>query len=187
MKKRTNIDFSNHELIMIETENYNSYRLKLPKYSHINSLTFINTNGICAVTGDFGNYIFCREFHPSADEYACEYYWLEKLHIHSDQSGELFDSDKTREHINDLISELEDEKDYMNEGKYNENLEYLNELLNRVDLSEFEYTSYAYNECPRWLDGEYVPFCKSIKHQLLIVFDAFDEICRRIKETENND
>ena len=186
--RRTEYDFSNHELIVVETENFNSYRLKHPEYSQMFSVTFINTNGICAVTGDYGNYIFCREFHPSADGYVSDHYWLEKLQNSSDQSGENFDSDKTRETINDLISELKDdsENDSIDPDKYNEELEYLTELLDYVDRSEFEYTSYVYNNYPSWFDCESVPFCKSIKPQLLIVFDAFEEICLRIKNKEEN-
>lgn len=184
--KRIEYDFSNHELIVVETENYNSHRLKHPEYSQMFSVTFINTNGICAVTGDFGNYIFCREFHTSADGYVSDHYWLEKLQNSSDQSGENFDSDKTRETINDLISELKNDEESIDPDKYNEELEYLTELLDYVDRSEFEYTSYAYNNYPSWFDCESVPFCKSIKPQLLIVFDAFEEICLRIKNKEEN-
>lgn len=184
--KRIEYDFSNHELIVVETENYNSYRLKHPEYSQMFSVTFINTNGVCAVTGDFGNYIFCREFHPSAKGYVSDHYWLEKLQNSSDQSGEKFDSDKTRELINELITDLENDEESIESDKHNDELEYLNELLDYVDRSEFEYSSYAYNNYPSWYDCESVPFCKSIKPQLLIVFDAFEEICLRIKNKEEN-
>ena len=59
--------------------------------------------------------------------------------------------------------------------------EYLTECLDYADLTEHEYTSFAYNNFPSFLCSEDVPMCRSIVYRLFFVFDAFDEMCRREK------
>jgi len=58
---------------------------------------------------------------------------------------------------------------------------YYRECLICVELSEWEYVSFVYNNYPCFADLEQVPFKKAIDIQLLVVFDAFDEICKRIE------
>ena len=180
MKKRTNIDLSKHVIEVTKTENVLIHRFAIPN-TYTNSVKFINTNGIMAVTGDFGNWIFCREFHPSADGMVSDHYWIEKLHIASSQVGEEFDSRLTRKEIElGLESQLEE---YGYDGEELEEMkEYYNDLLDNVDYSEWEYTSYAYSNKPNFLDAESVPFLKDTKSWLKVIFDCFDEICDRIKK-----
>src|SRR3989344_2189435 len=90
IENRTGVDFTKHELIVTEQEGLLVHRLKHPEYTYMNSVTFINTNGIMAVTGDYGNWIFCREFHPNDKEGVSGGYWLEKLKIASSQEGQEF-------------------------------------------------------------------------------------------------
>ena len=40
---------------------------------------------LCVVTGDVGNWMFCREFHPSSKGHVSDYYWVEKLQMSSSQ------------------------------------------------------------------------------------------------------
>ena len=63
--KRTEVDFSKHVVEITKQEGLFVCYIRVPG-TITNSVKFINTNDIMAVTGDFGNWIFCREFHPSA-------------------------------------------------------------------------------------------------------------------------
>ena len=178
MKKRTSIDLSKHVITVTKQENLLVHDFKIPN-TYKNSVKFINTNGILAVTGDFGNWIFCREFHPSEKGSVSDHYWLEKLHIGSSQVGTVFDSKSTKEEI-----ELGLEYQIEEYGYYGDELEkmkeYYSDLLDYVDYSEWEYTAYAYNNKPSFLDTESVPFVKDTKTWLKIIFDCFDEMCNRI-------
>ena len=178
-EKRTKINWSKHKLSIIKNEHVLIHHLKKPD-SYINSVKFINTGDICAVTGDYGNWIFCREYHPSKDGYVSDGYWIEKLTIASSQKGEEYNSKETRKEIEDGIKfELEE---YGYEGEELEKAkEYYNDLLDYVDLQEWEYVSFAYNNFPNFMDSESVPFVETTKYWLKAVFDAFEEICRIIK------
>lgn len=179
MKTRMDLDFTKHEyLVSKPDDNVAIYELKIPG-TRMHQFTFINACGILAVTGDYGNWVFCREFHPAAGDHADDYYWLEKLHTGSEQRGEEYDSDKTLLEIQERLDGLEE---YGYTGKrLHEMREYLKECLDHVHLSEHEYTSFAFNNFPGFLDAENVPFCRSIVPRLLFVFDAYDEMCRRAK------
>lgn len=176
MGNRMNLDFSKHQYNYTKTGDVAIYELKIPG-TRLHQFTFINARGILAVTGDYGNWIFCREFHPAVKEQADSYYWLEKLKIGSHQVGEEYDSDGTRRLIQETLDGLE-EYGYKADRRV-EMREYLEECLDYVDCSEHEYTSYAYNNYPSFLDPESVPFCRKIVPSLLFVLDAFDEMCAR--------
>lgn len=175
--KRTDIDFSKHEVLVTKENGLLVHYIKKPN-TVVDSVKFINTNYILAVTGDYGNWIFCREFHPSADNYVSDSYWIEKLKISSTQVPGKYDSTKTEEEIRKLLAEDDIDEDKLT----NEEKEYLNDLLLCVD-DEFEYTYSAYrNNVGKFSDYERVPYTKTLDYGLLAVFDAFDEICRRMKE-----
>jgi len=166
------IDFSKHVVTETLTDEIKIWEFADPN-TNIYGITFINCKGIMSVTGDVGNWIFCREFHPSAEGYVSDSYWCEKLTMTSSQNPYEFDSDATEKHINELLQD--EDEDLTEEGK-----EYLQGCLNHVGYSEFEYDTFAYNNFPDDWDAESVPKCKKIQVWLLIVFDAFDEICRRM-------
>ncbi len=71
MKKRTNLDFTKHELLITNQEGLLIHHLKVPN-TVIYNVKFINTNGVMVVTGDLGHWIFCREFHPAPDEFVSD-------------------------------------------------------------------------------------------------------------------
>ena len=182
---RTGIDFSKHELNVYENKTDDKTRilvhhLELPN-SVMNNIRFVNTNGIMFVTGDFGNWMFCREFHPSAEGHVSDGYWHEKLGVLSSQEGREFDSEGTKEEIERGLSSGLVEYGY--EGDRLEQMkEYYDGLLNYVECSEWEYEAYAYNNFPSFEDTECVPNVKKTKNWLAIIFDGFDEICSRLKE-----
>jgi hypothetical protein len=181
MKNRTGIDFSKH--IVLETHfkndnhNIDIWDLKKPYSNYTNRVRFINSCGTLTVNGDFGNWVFCREFHPSADGFVSDGYWSEKLHISSQQTSAKYDSERTEKAIRKLIkSEL---KEYGYEGEELRKLkEEFKELLNYVD-DEIEYKCMAFRHLS--IDYELIPFCETRHIWLSIVYDAFDELCRRLK------
>ncbi len=177
--KRTELEFENHVLTVTEQDNLTVYHLKKPD-TVCDNIKYINTNGILAVTGDYSNWIFCREFHPSSDGVVSEGYWREKLQISSCQQPSKYDPERTEEEIRELLKEEE-------EPLSEDDKEYLNELLSRID-DELDYTWYAYRGMPNKgrFDYENIPFCKTVSYHFLAVLDGFDEICRRMKEEEQN-
>lgn len=179
--KRTGIEFEKHEVITTKEKDLLVHYLKKPD-SGINAIKYINTNDIMAVTGDYGNWIFCREFHPSAKGHADDGYWKEKLTISSSQEPQEFDEEETTKEIKDLLANVNQDDDLTKEEK-----EYLEGCLDNVSCGEFDYQYYAHREnVGRFADHEGVPDCKKTKFWLLAVFDGFDEICRRMKEEEQH-
>ncbi len=181
--KRTGIDFSKHEVIVTQNEFVNIWFLKKPN-TLCDCIKFINTNGILAVTGDYGNWIFCREFHPDAKGYVETGYWKEKLRISSTQEPSEYDPEGTAVALQEQLIGLE-EYGYKDK-KLQEMKEYIQECLTRVD-NEHEYVAYAYLEGPSFIDSESVIMVKKIKYWLLVVFDGFDEICNRLRNPETQD
>ena len=180
---RTDFDFSKHELIIEKSENLLIHTLKHTEYSQWYRFNFINTNDIMVVTGDYGNWMFCREFHPSSDGVVSDDYWCEKIKYSSTQEPYEFDDEATRAEITEMLNGGLEEFGY--EGDDLEIMrEYYEELSDKVNEGEFYYEAYAYGEMPYCMDTEWVPNNKKIKHQLLCVFDSFEEICRRLKEEE---
>lgn len=176
-EKRTRIDFSKHELIIEESDNLKVHYLKKPG-TFYDSIKYINTSGIMAVTGDYSNWIFCREFHPGITDHELAQvgYWKEKLKIGSCQEPSSFDPDRTTEAINEILSDPNQNLDV-------KSIEWLNELLGLVN-DEYEYIYHAYRETPDNWDSESVPFVKSVSYHFLAILDGFDEICYRLRAAE---
>lgn len=174
---RSNVDFSNHILTEIRNENVLIHRF-YQKDTCCYGITFINSCGILAVTGDCGNWIFCREFHPSAKGDGVSVgYWVEKLKISSTQEPLDFDPVATKKEIEKRLQEDDLDK---------EDKEYLEDILTDVDEGEFWYQAKAYDKLPSHRDHEFVPYREELNPMLCVVFDAFDEICRRMKEGNNS-
>jgi hypothetical protein len=65
-------------------------------------------------------------------------------------------------------------------------IEFYRECLRYVE-TEWEYVAFAHgSDKPGFIDHTEVPHCKKTKQWLRIVFDGFDEICRRLKEQEQS-
>lgn len=170
---RTDVDFSKHEVIVKKSEDFLSHYLKLPN-TVTQGILFINTNDIMAVTGDYGNWIFCREFHPSATGSVSDRYWIEKLKICSCQDPFDFDSDVAKKEI----EELKLEHEFSEEEK-----EWLDDLSDEADQGEYAYIAKAMGH-PNSFDTEMIPRGQSINWWLSVVFDGFEEICNRIKKDD---
>lgn len=188
MKNRTGIDFSKHILLEthLKSDNHNVdiWDLKLPTSDYTNRVRFINSCNTLTVNGDFGNWVFCREFHPSKNGFVSDGYWDGKLSMSSQQSYSKFDSDETGRLIKELIKSGLQEYGY--EGKeLRDAKSWFRELLKYTD-DEFEYIYEAYRGYarPDFLDFEIVPIGKTRHVWLSIVYDAFDELCHRQKKIE---
>lgn len=180
---RTDIDFSNHELTVHQCDECLIHTLQQPE-TIIYKVVFINSNGVLTVTGDLYNWVFCREFHPSPEGKVSDHYWAEKAAISSRQQPKVYDADLTEAQIREDLAELDDYHGTEETKHKREHREFLEECLGYVGLSEFEYTSFAYLNFPSWTDNEIVPYVQRIDHSLLAVFDAFEEVCRRLKQQE---
>jgi hypothetical protein len=174
-KSRRNVDWSKHIVETIKEDHSLMHCIRIPN-SSTNLVRFVNAYGVLSVSGDFGNWIFCREFHPSAQGYVSDGYWMEKLRSASCQEPVKYDSEATAE-----LLRTEMETDDITEKEK----EYLEDALYHSD-DEIEYMYYAFrNNTGRYEDYEEIPLAKEVNVWLEIVFDAFNEICRRIqKETK---
>lgn len=186
--KRTGIDFSEHELIITKNDNVLIHHLKKPN-TVMDNVKFINVEGVLLVTGDYSRWSFCREFHPSAEGRVSDYYWCEKLSIGSSQTYSDYSPDKTHETLveeldNYIKDKTEENPKFDEENEDDDILNYYKNCISNTD-DELDYTYCAYRNLPKGIDGESVTFMKKIKPQLQVVFDAFEEICRRMKEEEN--
>lgn len=184
-QKRTDYNFSEHELIIEEKDGYLKHTLKHPEYSKMYLIEFLNIQDKLIVSGDYGNWMFCREFHPSEEGGVSDGYWLEKLRMNSTQEPYHYNSEETAELIKEKLKDLDEEYDNgdIDEKEYNQYKEYyVEECLYYVD-DEIEYLYNAFRgDKPSNLDYEDVPYVRTVKPQLNIVFDAFDEICKRLKK-----
>jgi hypothetical protein len=183
---RTNVDFSQHKLITEFSNNFKMWKLKKPN-TVVASISFVNTQGVCLVTGDFGNFVFCREYHPNVGGYVSDHYWCEKYRIATEHQTHEWDYEATRQALQSGIDGELEEYGYI-ENQLTEMQSYYRTLLQCTDLSEQEYLNYAYQKyIPNFITSEDVPFCEKIKYRFLIVFDAFEEICNRLTEINNNE
>lgn len=171
-EKRTDVDFGKHVLTTKKNGDVAIYSLVVPG-SRMESVIFINAEGILAVTGDYGNWIFCREFHPGPEESVCDHYWTQKLKIASCQDPYQFDSDVARQEIEELLKNQDYE--FSDEEK-----EWLEELSVEANQGEYSYIAKAMDR-PSSFESEMVPKGKTLNVWLKIIFDAFDEICNRVK------
>lgn len=186
---RTGVDFSKHKH-RVEIFKSEKNEIRVDHFQIENSrsqyIKFVNTDDILAVSGDYGNYVFCRPFHPSKDGRVSDHYWHEKLRTGSIQSFELQDLDfkSIIEELNAKLSDIEEDYD---EDQITEARDYFDELLESAESEDkLSYESAVYREIdqPSFLDYDDIPYYKKENTQLRVVFDAFDEICKRIKEKD---
>jgi hypothetical protein len=177
MEKRTKIDYSRHELKVTQLEGVLIHHFKRPDTNNC-MLTFINTCGVMTVTGDFGNWVFCREFHPSAsnEHGVSSGYWDEKLEISSQQKSKKYDAETTQVLLIEFKKSFQDA--YGREMNEDE-IDWIEQLENNAD-DEHEYTYLAYREKPNTIDYESVPFGEKRHFWLEAVYDGFDAICQTL-------
>lgn len=176
---RSLFDFSKHELKITENDSVKIYEFKRPDTTNC-MLVFINCNNVLTVTGDLGNWVFCREFHPTPDGFVSGSYWDEKLEISSVQKAKVYDSEETAKLIKEFKDSFEDS--YGREMNEYES-EWVEELENNVE-DEHEYIYIAYRRTPSSIDCEQVPFGKKRHVWLNAVYDGFDAMCSYLKNNK---
>ena len=190
--KRTGVDWSKHELAIDEYRSgkfgFLIHILKVPD-SRFGMVVFTNIfsefDNQLLVTGDYSDWIFCRAFTPSPNESVDDNYWLEKLSISNyNIQYKHYDSELTVASLKkEMKRVIEDEEFYYGEKEKTEYLDYLKDCIIEAD-DEISYTYQAYRNMPVWLDNGSVIMEYSMDIHLKVVFDAFEEICRRLKEQE---
>lgn len=170
--------FKDH--ILIETHlkegiyNLDIWDFKSPTSEYMERIRFINSCGTLTVNGDFGNWVFCREFHPSRDGRVSRGYWDEKLEIASVQESKKFSIEETQELLKDYIEEYADNYETISDEVW----EWF-ELLYDCVFDQIEYEEAAYRQKPDHIDYEDVPYGTKRHIWLDIIYDAFNEICKR--------
>jgi hypothetical protein len=188
MEKRTSVDWSKHEH-KVEIFTCGEKEIRVDHFqvgdSKVKYIKFINTDETLTITGDYGNWVFCRPFVPSKDGYVSDGYWLEKLRISSEQKLSDLDFESISKEIEELINSGLEEYGYENE-KLNQAKEWFKELLEETD-DEISYYAKAFRDYskPNFIDYEMIPTTKKMPSWLNVIFDAFDEMCRRLKEDNN--
>lgn len=208
------VDWSKHELrkeiLGDPTVNSHSvFELKVPN-TRMNQVTFINAEGVCAVTGDYGNWIFCRTFNPETNCYMEPSYMAEKARIASNQSTHQFDYKGTIQEIKDKITEIlieggaltvEDDNhlpEYTEpraeqfEHLCNADIEHIKWLVDCIEYAEHnneqEYIQQASDSIPNHLCTDSIIVCREIQYWFRVVNEAWNEIrdrCAKQKETTN--
>ena len=180
--KRTGIDFKNHELLTAKQDGLLIHELKKPDTLQ-GRIRFTNVEDALIVLGDYGHWMFCRQFHPSPDGHVDDYYWIEKLETYSTQKGREYDNDATAKELEKGINGGLEEYGYA--GDELDSMIYYYEQCIMHSETEWEYVAFAHgDDKPYFVDHSDVPFVQRIKQWLLVVFDGFDEVCRRLKDNE---
>ena len=170
---RTDMDFSKHKLSIAISETLAIHDLAIPD-TILHRIRFINTCGHLIVDGDYGTWIFCREFRPSIGGSVSTSYWCEKLEADSTQSAMIYDSDVAVKEVKELAAK---------EKEYGCNIEdvfsWLDDLEAAASGSEYEYIA-TVMDYPDGIETEDIPDGRIVNPRLQIIFDAFEEICRRL-------
>ncbi len=177
--KRSGVDFKDHKLEIIRNDGVVIYKFKKPN-TITQQVIFINACGVLTVTGDYGNWVFCREFYPGGDPVS-DMYWLEKAQISSTQKVEVFDKQATEKALGDAIRDLS--KGSWDPQEQDELNEYYVGCLDRI-YDPMEYEMYAYREYPSFCDPNIAIKIMDTDFSLKVIFDAFDEITQKIKKRD---
>ncbi|MCP4372995.1 MAG: hypothetical protein GY797_33545 [Deltaproteobacteria bacterium] len=180
MKKRSDCDFSKHVLITEINPRFRIHWLKLPDTTNFN-VKFTNIDEVLLVTGDFGRWTFCREFWPSASsEGISDGYWCDKLQTWSTQNAMVWDYDTAIEELEEL------KKEYTIADGYDDRIhEWIDNCIIAIG-DKYDFVPAIRNlHYASDIEYEDLPNGEIIEPTLAIIFDAFEEICERIKKSEN--
>lgn len=171
VKRYTTIDWSKHILTVLQSDTTVIYTFADPE-TVIYKVVWIVGNGITAVTGDFGNWIFGAEFYPNIKQ-ANVSYMNGYLRHNSTQEISVWDDDEILESIEDFVNNFE--SSYGREMDEDE-LDWIESLKNSSH-DEIDYMFTAYRETPNNIETEDVPFSKKLNPYLNSIYDAFNQMC----------
>lgn len=163
---------------------YTEYRLQSNKWTH-EYILFLVGNGFTAVTGDYSNHIFCREFNPSKSQIGISFgYMLEKYRSQSTQNPtNVYSIQDTKDAIKefrldyvdgDLSKLSEEEKDAFDDLLYSAE-------------DELDYTFQRYRghrDDIVFLDCEVLDPVYDIDIQVQVILNAFITMCKKENETD---
>lgn len=148
------------------------HSLKIPGRGNFNAVVLTNVAGVCVVTGDYGNWVFCRQFVPSSGGSASPSYMDEKLRIASKQVTHSFDEESLLENAKLAL------KEELENGETNaRRVELFQQVIDSQPGSEQDYFELLKDFSD--VDHECYPSYKSRDVWLDIIYSAFDEMCRR--------
>lgn len=181
--KRTGLDFSKHEAtVVLDSLDVSIHKLEIP-HSKLGLVTFINTQGVMTVCGDFHNWVFDREFHPKIGfGNVSDHHWDEILENSSKQEAMVFDPEETEKFLKGYSAyHLE----WYGEELLEEESEFIENLLDRVE-NEHEFMDFSNNKRPDSFNFE-MEFHKMKRHYYLdVVYDAFEVLCLKLEENAKN-
>ncbi|MBU0630970.1 MAG: hypothetical protein KKC80_08710 [Candidatus Margulisbacteria bacterium] len=185
-KSRTGFNFEEHELEINNLGECIIYKFAKPDlFCH--SVTFINIAGHLVVTGDWGHYVFKREFRPDAEGYVSDDYWCSKLNHYNEKHWGEYSSEETYQLLQELIADYKTDNDIKDEDEDDDEYIFAAKDLQRYTYSEYAYLNQLENEDLEPLYHEDIMPCYSIKKKLLYIFDAFEAICERLYILEKKD
>jgi hypothetical protein len=179
-KKRRDSDFSKHKLEIKKTELMIMHKLFLPEQPNCENVEFYNikdnARGILVVNGAWDKHIFDRAFIPVSGGKVSDLYWAEKC-----KTKPEYNADETYDNIQNYIKTLRKE----NRGvDIKEDIAFLKEFLKET---EDEFIANSFLETTRYDDFlepyELLAYSKSFLNP---IFDAFEEICRRLPECKTD-
>lgn len=182
--RRTDIDFSEHKYTCTEAKDelgdiirVDSLELEGTVYKNVN---FMNTKFGMVVFSEYGVWSFNRCFIPNGSgELISDDYWISKLTSNLCEMERNFDKDLIKEHLSELAEEISDFG--LDEDVEQDALEWVSDLMCFADCEDWDgYMDIVYHE----ESDMYAPVYKKAPYRLNAIFDAFEEICHRIKNKE---
>lgn len=174
------LDWSKHELLIEQEGDITIFKLKIPD-TCMQQVNFVNILGRLLVTGDYGDWVFDRTFYPQPGATVSDSYWLEKLKISMRHTKFELDWEAIEEALEGFIMKLEGEG-----VDITEEIEEWVDGMKRATADRFEpeFLMAAYGNIPGNMDADDVPCYREVPVWLDIVFEAFEEICRRMEVQE---
>jgi len=176
------INFSKHDYVKEQDSVASVYTLKLPNDKYTYRVNFINCLGVCTVTGDFGNWVFNREYYPDAKHIGMGgiEYMIEKLgqfcnpYYYDDDLIIGYFERMIKEYREELKTCDEEEKD----GLQNK-IKFLQGIPNHGRFLDIE--KYLYDSVYNFTEDSWKP----VHPYLYTIEEAFREMCRREKINDN--
>ncbi len=177
----TNIDFSKHLLSVasMNSEEFECkiYHLYIPNINY-DYIDVIVSEGITAVTGDFGNWIFNMEIHFEEFMGFEVDYLLYQLKTSSSQNPYEVDIGATEKEIEKFRKSVDVSLCNLNSEEFEI---FCNDLFRSLKKGEQQYNNFIAEGAIHFTTGISIPvIVKKIPFALASVFDAFEVILNRV-------
>jgi len=209
--------WANHQLTFIVNDDPklgNKWSLAV-NGQRMHSVHFRNIDGLCLISGDYGNWIASRYFDPRTDDSICLQYFCEKLRLGGEHKTHEFCVESTKQEIIETLYRILEENgqiptvcdgaddlvpielfDYSNVAdeviaelpdRDEELYRYYLECLKVAEDGEEEYIQYAFGNLPRKCSSDDIIVQRSVVYYVRVVHSAFCEMVKRVQtEVEAN-